>query len=120
MEKAANDTVAMMKGLAPSNTGTLRDSIAWTYGDAPRGSLVVATVNATQKFARRGKSKDLTITIYAGGPDAYYARWIEFGTEKMAKQPYFYVSWRANRKSAKRKINSEIRKTAKRVAAGGL
>jgi HK97 gp10 family phage protein len=110
MEQAANETVAMMKSLVPTDTGTLKESINWTWGAAPKGALTLGKV--------KSRGNDLTITIYAGGPDAFHARWVEFGTSKMAKQPYFYVSWRANRKRAKRAIGREVRKTAKQVAAG--
>lgn len=113
MEKAAEDIVGMMKGLVPVRDGDLRDSIGWTWGAPPRGSIVVSTLKGA------GFGGDLTITIYAGSADAYYARWQEFGTSKMKAQPYFFVSWRANRRSTRRKISTAVRKAAKKVAAGG-
>ena len=80
-----------------------------------------------------GTGGDLTITIYAGNSDAYYARWIEFGTSahiaggKFAgatipaqpARPYFYVSFRANRRRVKGRISRAITKAATEVAAGG-
>lgn len=128
MAEAADQIVAMMKSLAPvlkepdrrRQAGALRDSIGWTWGQAPKGSMVVATLKGA------GVGGDLTITIYAGTrdkalgtADAFWARWVEFGTSKMGAQPYFYVSWRANRRSVRRKIISAVRTSAKRVAAGG-
>ena len=118
MEVAANDIVEMMRGLVPFKTGALYDSIGWSWGAAPRGSLIVAQV--------KGKlGSDLTITIYAGSrdksrgdADAYYARWVEFGTQKMRAQPYFFVSWRASRKSAVAGVRRATRKAARDVAAG--
>ena len=118
MEVAANDIVEMMRNLVPYKTGALYDSIGWSWGSAPKGSLIVAQV--------KGKlGSDLTITIYAGSrdkargdADAYYARWVEFGTQKMAAQPYFFVSWRANKKSAQSGIRRAVRKSARDVAAG--
>ena len=41
MEKGAEETVAMMKRLVPVKSGTLRDSIGWTWGKAPAGSISV-------------------------------------------------------------------------------
>ncbi|WP_430259788.1 HK97 gp10 family phage protein [Neorhizobium sp. IRS_2294] len=125
MEEAADEIVAMMKSLVPKDSGTLRDSIGWTWGKAPKGSMVMAT-------AKGSLGADLTLTIYAGNSDAYYARWVEFGTVghtnagKFAgsdnpgtrAQPFFYVSWRANKRAAKRIVRKASRDAAKKVAAG--
>ncbi|MCB5411316.1 HK97-gp10 family putative phage morphogenesis protein [Pseudogemmobacter faecipullorum] len=128
MAEAADQVVAMMKSRVPvlqqpdrrRQAGALRDSIGWTWGQPPRGSMVIATLRGA------GVGGDLTITIYAGSrdksqgsADAFYARWVEFGTTKMKAQPYFYVSWRANRKSVRRKISAAVNRAAKTVAAGG-
>ena len=124
MEKQAEIIVGMMKGLAPVDDGTLRDSIGWTWGKAPKGAMTVATVTS--------KGGDLTLTIYAGNAEAFYARWIEFGTNRheqggmfegsehpgTQKQPFFFVSWRANAKRTKRAINKAVRDSAKKVARG--
>lgn len=118
MEKGAEEIVAMMRSLVPVDSGALRESIGWVWGaEAPAGSLIVAV-------AKSKLGKDLTITIYAGSRDkkrgamdAYYARWVEFGTQKMTKQPYFYVSYRANKKKVVSRIRSATRKAGKQVAA---
>lgn len=126
MEGAADDIVATMKSLAPvlktpddrRRAGALRDSIGWTWGRAPKGATVIAT-------AKGSIGGDLTITIYAGSrdkslgvDDAFYARWVEFGTQKMQAQPFFYVSWRAHRRSTRAKIGRAVTKAAKQVASG--
>lgn len=116
MEKAAEEIVSMMRNLVPSPgngkyaTGTLRDSIGWTWGKAPRGTSVIATATASM-------GGDLTITFYAGGGDAFHARFVEFGTKHMNAKPFFYVSWRANRKKARSRIRRAITKAAKEVAS---
>jgi HK97 gp10 family phage protein len=110
MEAAANDMVATMKNLVPVDSGALRDSIGWTWGKAPKGAGIVA-----QAKARLGG--ELTLTIYAGNAKAFYARWQEFGTANQTAQPYFFVSYRAHKKSAKRRISSATRKAAQKVAA---
>ncbi len=125
MEAKANEIVAMMKNLVPVDDGTLRDSIGWTWGKAPKGSLTLASVQAT------GDS-DMTLTIYAGNKEAFYARWVEFGTARhengglfagsihpgTTAQPFFFVSWRANKRRAVRAVRKASRDAAKRVAAG--
>jgi len=118
MEAGAEETVAMMKRLAPvlkrpddrRRAGALRDSIGWTWGDAPAGSMVIGTVRS------RGY-KTMRITIYAGSrdrkhgvDDAFYARWVEFGTQDAPAQPYFFVSWRTMKKRVRSRIARNVRK----------
>lgn len=119
MEEAAEEIVAMMKRLAPvlkepdprRRPGALRDSIGWTWGKKPKYAVALASVKASL-------AGDLTITIYAGNNEVRYAHLVEWGTVKMKAQPYFFVSWRANRKSAQRKVRKALRDAARQVAAG--
>lgn len=110
MGKVADQVVEMMKRLVPVEDGVLRDSIGWTWGKAPKGAGIVATVKSKM-------GDDLTITIYAGSVEAYYARWQEFGTQDLPAQPFFYVSWRASRKDSVRQVRKASRQAAKKVAA---
>ena len=125
MEKIAAEVVTLAKSLAPVDSGALRNSIGWTWGDAPQGAMVLGQV--------KGGSGNLRITIYAGNDEAFWARWVEFGTSGhtneglyagsehpgTAAQPFFYPSWRARRRSARSRISCAINVSAKRVAAGG-
>ncbi len=126
LEEAADEIVRMAKGLVPilrtpddrRRAGALRDSIGWTWGKAPKGAMTLG------KVAESALGGDLTIAIYAGTrdkssgvDDAFYARWVEFGTQKMQAQPYFFPSYRANKKPAARRIRAGIRRAAKTVAA---
>jgi len=134
--KAADEIVAMAKSLVPAGSGgragskkasahgALRDSIGWTWGRPPRGSITLGKVAASQL------ATDLTATIFAGNNEAFYARWAEFGTAphtvggKFAgakhpgttAQPFFYPAYRANRKTAGRLIRAGQRRAAKKVA----
>lgn len=127
MEKGAEELVSMMKRLVAVDSGDLRDSIGWTWGDAPAGAKVI-----TQSDAVRG----LKITVYAGNAKAYYAAWVEFGTaphnvalgggtvkgKKAASagggnahpgsraQPFFFPSYRALKKRIQSRIKRETRK----------
>lgn len=111
MEQAAEEMVTTMKSLVAVDSGALRDSIGWTWGKAPKGAGIVA-------LAKSSLGGDLTITVYAGNAEAFYARWQEFGTVNTKAQPYFFVAYRAHKKSAKRRIGGAIRKAAKRTVAG--
>lgn len=104
LEDVAADIVAQMRAVAPrGESGNLVGSINWTWGDAPKGSMVVGTVRGSDYGTMR-------ITIYAGGGDAFYAKFQEFGTVKMAANPFFYPVWRARRRGAKSKITRAINK----------
>jgi len=128
MEQSAAEVVAMAKSLAPVDSGALRDSIGWTWGDAPKGSMTLGTVRQSGKGAG-----NMVITIFAGGSDAFWARWVEFGTAPHINggiyagsehpgtraQPFFYPSWRANRKRVRGRVTRAVNKAARAVAAGG-
>ena len=126
MEKTADEVVAMARNLVPIEDMELHDSINWVWGDAPPDARIVL---GSVKSSKRG---NLRITIFAGDDKAFYARWVEFGTAPHINggwfagtkhpgtrpSPYFYPSWRANRRKAKTRVSRAINKAAKRVAAG--
>lgn len=144
LAKQADEIVAMMKSLAPEDDGDLIKSIGWTWGKVPKGRRALGGVRVDPLDATAASlGGDLTITIYAGGDDAFYARFVEFGTKASAgqapsqdrrykdrvvmtqgkrshaatpAQPFFYVSWRANRKKAKSAVRRAVTKAAKEVA----
>ena len=103
MEDIADDMVAQMYSRAPFLTGDLAGSIQWTWGDAPAGSLKLGSVSGREYGA-------MTLTIYAGDKDAFYARFQEFGTVKMAANPFFYPVWRANKRRIKARLSRAVRK----------
>ncbi len=117
MEQGADEIVAMAQRLVPVDSGALRDSIGWTWGDPPKGSVVLA-----KSTPERGEA----ITIYAGSRDkglgdrdAFYVRWVEFGTVKMQAQAFFYPSYRALRKRVRSRTTRVVGKAIRKVAAGG-
>jgi HK97 gp10 family phage protein len=123
MEQSAEQIVMMMKSLAPVESGDLQMSISWTWGAAPKGALKIATVSS--------RNGGMRITIFAGNEKAYYARFVEFGTSghkaggkfagadipPIPAHPFFFVSFRANRRSAKSRVSRAITKAAKQVAS---
>lgn len=125
MEQSADQIVMMMKSLAPVDSGDLQMSISWTYGDAPKGSLKIGQI--------KSREGNIRITIYAGGGDAFAARFVEFGTNPFISggkfagaknpgvraQPFFFVSFRALRRTTKGRVTRAITRAAKEVAANG-
>lgn len=111
LEASAAEIVALAKSLVPvGDTGELRDSIGWTWGRAPKGSMTLGRAAADSLGA------DLTITIYAGNSEAFYARWVEFGTEKAAAQPYFYPAYRALRRRVRSRTRRAVNKAGRQAA----
>ena len=128
MEQSAAEIVALAKSLVPVDSGDLRDSIGWTWGDAPQGSITLGTVRQSGSGAG-----NMVITVYAGNSEAFYARWVEFGTSPHTNEgmfagshnpgtparPYFYPAYRALRRRVRGRVTRAVNRSAKKVAAGG-
>lgn len=134
LEAAADGVVALARSLVPVEDGDLRDSIGWTWGDPPRGAIVLGQSRPMKSAG------DMRLSIYAGDDRAFYARWVEFGTaphstakgaDRMSKRrskggrmhpgakahPFFFPAWRAHRKRVKSRVSRAITRGAKKVAA---
>lgn len=139
MEKGAEEIADLARSLAPKGgaTGALEESIGWTWGKAPRGALTLAS--ATGKV----EGGELTITVFAGDDEAFYARWVEFGTaaHSTAKgggnvlgkvafklgggrrhpgtpaQPFFFPAYRARKKRVSSRIRAATSKAGRQAAA---
>lgn len=118
LEKSADEVVDLMKRMVPVDQGTLRDSIGWTWGEAPDGAMVFSKVAAEEGFA---------ITIYAGNNATYVsgsrvdyqnAFLQEFGSVNMKANPFFRPAWRLNKKRAQSRVRRSIGRAARKVAAG--
>lgn len=140
MEQGAEEIVNLAKSLVPVDEMVLYDSIGWTWGDPPKGSITLGSVRRS-----RTSKEGLKITIYAGNSEAFYARWVEFGTSphnvaqgggtksgqrQLRKggglghpgsraQPFFFPAYRANRRRVRSRITRATSAAAKAVAAGG-
>lgn len=117
LEKNANDLVAEMKRLVPKASGDLAESINWTWGDAPAGSLVIGTVGGRAYGTMR-------ITVYAGdkrtivtnerGIEFQNAFLQEFGTKDMPPNPYFFTSYRKLRRRMRGRVTRSIKQALKK------
>lgn len=110
MESLAENLCAQMRRVVPIDKGVLRDSIGWTWGKKPPGTLTIGTFKGKEYGALR-------IIVYAGGKtssgDAFYARFQEFGTVKMPAQPFFFPVYRANRDRIRQRLLNKVRTTVK-------
>ena len=119
MEECAAEIVAEMKLLVPVDSGDLRDSIGWTWGDIPAGSFMIDEIrsgkNAGQQYAT------LRIKIYAGSREAFYARFIEFGTKTGVRaQPFFFAAYKkwGGKAKFRARVRAAIRKRIKEAFNG--
>ena len=120
MEEGAQEIVDAMKMAAPIESGDLRASIGWTWGEVPAGSFMIDEI-------RSGKNKGdqyatLRIKIYAGNKDAFYARFIEFGTRTGVKaQPFFFAAYKkwGGKAKFRARIRAAIRKRIKEAFNNG-
>lgn len=138
MAQTADQIVAAMKDLVPVETGKLRESIAWCWGNPPENAKLFTVVEGEPA---PGSFK---LSIFAGNFEAFYARWVEFGTRAHAPggyrsepvgnhpgkkhdagkhghaatpaHPFFYPVWRAYkgqlRKNIVKILNTAIRQLA--------
>ena len=108
LEKGAIEIVALAKQLVPVDSGELRDSIGWTWGDPPKGSITLAKSRSIGRGER--------ITIYAGNDKVFWAKWQEFGTQLMAAQPFFFVSYRMLKRRVKARVTRSMKKAIRKGA----
>lgn len=121
LERGADELVAMQKTLVPvldeptkkREGGELRDSIRWVYGAPPQGTL--GSIGGNKRKPPEGIN-DLRISVFAGGEEAYWARWVEFGTVKMAPRPFFFPPYRFMNKRIRRQATSAAKKAIKKLA----
>ncbi|MBD3785635.1 MAG: HK97 gp10 family phage protein [Sphingomonadales bacterium] len=134
MEASAQELVDLMKTLVPVEDGNLRDSIGWAWGNAPKGSIALDSIEARKNAENR-------IVIFAGNELAYYARFVEFGTSPhsvseradlsasaksgseqdgimhpgSAAHPFFWPAYRALKAKIRRRITAAVRSGIKKA-----
>lgn len=115
LERIARDVVAEMQVLNPLPADI---RIAWTWGDVPRGAVSLGAFG-------RSDTEGMTIKIYARAR-TFAATWFEFGTAprfhksgkatgQIIAQPFFYPTWRANRRRVKARLTSILRRAVKQA-----
>lgn len=104
--KQAKIIADTMRQLAPVDEGDLRDSIAVTgpRAQTPRYSQPGGALTVPENAA----------AVTVGNTDVRYPHLVEYGTTKMAPQPFFWPAVRLHRKKAqaaiKRGVAAAVRK----------
>lgn len=117
IEQQAGQIVVNMRLKAPSGpTGNLRRSIAYKKG--PLRASIMAGGDETAKASGAGIFRSFVRGLRDGlrgrrtrKDGKYdYAFAVEFGTQKMPAQPFFYPTWRKARGTAAKAVKSAMRK----------
>jgi HK97 gp10 family phage protein len=93
LQRSAADVVALQKTLAPVDEGELVSSIKTEPG-----------------------RHELAVNVVAGGPEAPHAIHIEQGTSSMGAQPFFFLGYRALKKTIRRRLARAAGKAARKEA----
>ena len=117
MEEGAEEIVEAMRAAAPFKSGDLRDSIGRTWGELPPGTFMIDEIRSGKNQGEQYAT--LRLKIYAGSSDAFYARFIEFGTVKAPAHPFFLPTWKAKKAAFRKKIRARVRAAIKEEWANG-
>ncbi len=108
--QAAEDLAAAQKAVAPKDTGALANSITVT----PPGGT-------TPPYSQPGGSRTAGPTeaiVTAGNSEVRYPHILEFGSVKMAPEPYFFTTYRLLRDRLRRTIGRGAKKIARDAWSG--
>ena len=140
MEEGAKEVVSLMRASVKEKTGKLRNSINWTWGDLPPGTFMIDEIRSGQN--KGDQYATLRIKIYAGSREAFYARFIEFGTRPHSLQtnasvdrelrqdegvmhpgtpawPFFYPSWKTKKAEFRRLVQKRVREAIREAWRNG-
>ena len=101
---------------APVDSGTLKRAIAIKREKDKQGGPFAATYSVFVRQAKNGSAGQKNVTAY-GKFDAYYARWIEFGTSKMPAQPFLAPAFDSVKEEALKTIGEKIDEGIQKAAA---
>lgn len=101
--------------LAPDDTGLLKKSIAMFRDRAPQNiganeHYTIGVRKLRRKYAdtQRNRGKGRVGKSYTLAGAAYYARFLEFGTSKMAAHPFFRPAFEAKKVEAVRAFETSL------------
>lgn len=122
IEKVAAQVVAQMDSIKPLP----EIQIGWTWGKVPAGGMQLGEVKGGGRVAVRIFATAFP-SDYPRGSQGFpaLARWWEFGTAerhqkttgrstgRIPAQPYFFPTYRSNKRTAQNRIRSRVRRDLK-------
>lgn len=101
MEIGADEMIEKAKALAPYDDGDLEESIDWKW----------------VKSTTLSKKQSPQLRIFAGAEkntdDAFYARWVEFGTPDTPRQSFFFPAYRLTKRKIRSRMSRAMTKAIK-------
>jgi HK97 gp10 family phage protein len=131
LRKAGEPIAEAARQLVPVDRGDLKESIIVSarlknpvgkteFAAAMKAGLGKAAAVGALRDARRAAGGGSFAEMFVGAGALPHAHMIEFGTEKMAAQPFLRPAWDAERRGAldiiKKELGTEIIMAAKRIA----
>lgn len=107
-KQQAEELAALMRRLAPEDTGALKESIT-----------VTGPGQATPPYSQPGGTyivPDNAYAVSAGNSKSRIVHLVEWGTEKAEAQPFFYPAVRMLKKRYRQRIRAAINKAVKETA----
>ncbi|TPJ76194.1 HK97 gp10 family phage protein [Mesorhizobium sp. B2-6-3] len=104
--EGAKELASRIKPRAPRNTGRYADSL---IGDK------ISNQKGKRAVGLPGKTKDPNATGIFG---EYIWRFLEFGTVKMGARPHIFPTYRAYRKTLRRRIAGAVNKAVRKARKG--
>lgn len=103
LAESGDEMVDKVRSLVPVDRGDLRDSVEWNF--------------TKQTQAQYSRSPAIIVQEGAETPndDAFYARWVEFGTPETRKEPHFFPAYRLLRRKLKSRITRAMTKAIKKA-----
>lgn len=99
-------------------TGELESSIGWGWVNPGQDGLTGLKPGRAANLAAKG-ALQLAAKAYAGrvnGKEAYYAKFVEFGTRFKPARPFFFPAYRLKKRDIKRNIAVASRRAIKAIA----
>lgn len=85
LENAAYETADAVEAAAPRHTGTLAHSVGYVAGGPPDGAAFTTGKTGSDEATAALGSRKLLFSVFAGSREAYWARFVEFGTRAGTK-----------------------------------
>lgn len=118
LRATANEVRDAVKAAAPVGTGTTKKTARNKRGDVREYDYGRLRDNIRTREVRARRDNSVVMAVTTG--NAFWGRFLEYGTRKMTARPFFRPAWDAAQRPAldtlQDKLGAGIERTAKRLA----
>lgn len=87
-------------------------------GRVPIGATMALLASIKSSSSKKTLTGSVSAGGQVGGNDAYYAVFVEFGTHKMAAQPFLYPSGRAHEQETEERLTAVLYEALRKGVEG--